>query len=127
MASESAIAEGNNVVTADQINYQQKMFSHQNYKFEPQFPNTFGQNIILGVSQVPVTINIPPEVFNLGQSYLNYTTYIPQGLANTYTWYALQALREISHIQFYSGNSMWIADIDNLQNYLDIVLKKETE
>ena len=82
----------------------------------------------MSTSQTPITINIPPEVFNLAQSYLNYTTYLPQGsVANSYTWYALQALREISHIQFYSGSNMWIVDIDNLQNYLDIVLKKELE
>ena len=58
MASESAIAEGSNVVTSDQINYQQKMFSHPSYKFEPQFPNTFGQTITLGTNQTPITINL---------------------------------------------------------------------
>ncbi len=127
MASQSAIAEGGSVVTADQINYQQKMFSHPSYRFEPQFPNTFGQSIILGSSQTPVTINIPPEVFNLAQSYLNYSVELPQGQATTYTWVAQQALKEISHIQFYTGSGMWIVDLDNLQNYLDITLKKELE
>ena len=52
MASLSAIAQGDSVVTADQINYQQKMFSHPSYKFEPQFPNTFGQSISLVVHKV---------------------------------------------------------------------------
>lgn len=127
MASQSAIAEGGSVVTADQINYQQKMFSHPSYRFEPQFPNTFGQPINLTTSQTPVTINIPPEVFNLAQSSLNYSVTLPAAGAGNYIWYALQALREISHIQFYAGNSMWIVDLDNLQNYLDIVLKKELE
>jgi hypothetical protein len=126
MASQSAIAEGSSTVTADQINYQQKLFSHPSYVLDPQFPNTFGQPINLSTSsQIPVTINIPPEVFNLSQSYLQYTVVIPQGQANTYTWYALQALREISHIQYYSSNNQWCVDIDQLQNYLDITLKKE--
>lgn len=78
-------------------------------------------------SQTPVTINIPPEVFNLSQTSLNYTVTLPTGGALNYIWYALQALKEISHIQFYAGNSMWIVDLDNLQNYLDILLKKELE
>ena len=77
MASQSATAEGASVVTADQINYQQKMFSHPNYRFEPQFANTFGQPIVLGASQTPVTINIPPEVINLSQSYLLYSVNLP--------------------------------------------------
>lgn len=60
------------VVTASQIDYKQKMFSHPSYKYEPQFPNTFGQPITLGTSQTPVTINIPLEVFNLSDSILSY-------------------------------------------------------
>src|SRR4051812_38704945 len=120
MASPEAIGSAGSVVTSDQINYQQKMFSHPSYRFEPQYPNTFGQSISLGASQTPVTINIPPEVFNLAQSMLLYTVTLPAGAA--YIWYALQALKEISHIQFYSGSNMWIVDLDNLQNYLDVVL-----
>ena len=54
-----------------------------------------------------------------------YSITLPAAVA--FIWTALQALREISHIQFYSGSNMWIADIDNLQNYLDILIKKETE
>ena len=50
---------------------------------------------------------------------------IPQ-VAGQYIWYAKQMLAEISHIQFYSGSNQWIADVDNLQNYMDIVVKKET-
>ncbi|HRP37573.1 MAG TPA: hypothetical protein PLS50_07235, partial [Candidatus Dojkabacteria bacterium] len=114
------------VVTASQIDYKQNMFSHPSYKFEPQFPNTFGQSISLGTSQTPVTINIPPEVFNLPESILSYTVTLPDAGIGNYIWYAQQMLSEISHIQFYSGSNQWIADVDNLQNYLDIVVKKET-
>jgi len=125
MASQSAIAEGNSVVTSNEINYEQKLFSHPTYKFSPQFPNTFGAAISLGTSQTPVTINIPPEVFNLSQSYLNYTVSLPNLTANYYIWRHLQCLAEISHMQFFTGSNQYIADVDNLQNYLDIVLKKE--
>ena len=102
------------------------MFSHPTYRFEPQFPNTYGQVISLGsASQTPSTINLPPEVFNLSQSMLLYSVTLPAGAA--FIWTALQSLREISHLQFYSGSNSWICDIDNLQNYLDILIKKETE
>ena len=108
MASLSAIAEGGSVVTADQINYKQKMFSHPDYKFELQQPNTYGQDIVLGVSQTPVTINIPPNNFNLSQSQLLFSVVIPASVAtNTHTWYANQALSAISHIQFYWLKSIY--------------------
>ena len=127
MASQSAIAEGDSVVTADQINYNQNMFYHPSYRFTPIFGNSFGQPIVLGSSQVPQTLNLPPEVFNLAQSYLLYSVNLLLHSATTFIWYAQQALKEISHIQFYSGSNMWIVDLDNVQNYLDIVLKKELE
>ena len=111
------------VVSSEQINYQQKMFSHPTYRFEPQFPNTYGLVISLeSASQTPSTINLPPEVFNLSQSMLLYSVTLPAGAA--FIWTALQSLREISHLQFYSGSNSWICDIDNLQNYLDILIKK---
>ena len=126
MASQSAIAEGGSIVSADAINYQQKMFSHPSYKFEPQFPNTFGQPINLTASRTPVTINLPPEVMNLSRSYLLYTVTLPTAGATQYTWTPQDTLSEISQIQFYAGSNMLMVDVDNLQNYLNIVLKKET-
>jgi len=128
MASQSAIAEGASVVSADQLNYQQKMYSHPEYKFELQNPNTFGQTINVGASQTPVVINIPPVVFNWAATNLLYAMVIPaSAAANPFTWIYQQALSAISHIQYYAGSNQYMADIDNLQNYLDIVIKKETE
>ena len=126
MASQSVIAEGNSVVSADQINYKQKVFSHPTYRFQPQFSNTFGQSVNLGSSQTPVTINVPPVVFNMSQSHLLYTVFLP-AVTGRYIWYARQALKEISHIQWYAGSNMYIVDVDNLQNYLDIIMQKELE
>ena len=66
------------------------MYSHPSYVHDPQFPNTFGQPINLTTGQNPVTINLPPEVFNLAQSYLLYPVHLPGAGANTYIWRALQ-------------------------------------
>ena len=100
------------------------MYSHPSYKFEPVFPNTFGQPINLNTSQIPITLSLAPEVFNLAESYLSYDVTLP-GSAGQFIWRALQGLCEISHIQFYSGSNQLIADIDNLQNYLDVTIKRE--
>ena len=126
MASESAIAESTGgVVTSNQIDYKQSLYSHPDYRYNVQYPNTFGQDISLSAaSQTPVVIQIPPEVFNLSPTYLMYTVTLPASAA--YTWYA-QCMQEISHIQWYTGANSFICDIDNLQNYMDIILKKEME
>src|SRR5690606_32708457 len=100
----TSIVESGTVVTADQINYSQSMFSHPSYKFEPQYPKTFGQTIAITTSQTPVNISIPPVVFILSQSFLNSSVTLPEVNA-AYIWYALQALKEMSHIQFYAGSN----------------------
>jgi hypothetical protein len=125
-ASQSAIAEGGSIVTADAMNFQQKMYSHPTYVYNPQYPNTFGQAIYITAGQTPSTINIPPEVIYLSKSYLVYQVVIPAPTAGSYTWTYADTITEISHIQFYAGSNQWIADIDNLQNYIKIVAKKET-
>ena len=114
------------IVASEQITYQQSVYSHPSYVFEPQFPNTFGQPINLNTGQNPVTMNLPPEVFNLAQSMLCYKVFLPRtATAGHFIWRALQGLAEISHIQLYTASGRWLADIDNLQNYLDVVCKKE--
>src|SRR5688500_10007267 len=124
MASEAAIAESNNgVVSSDSISYKQSLFSHPTYKLVPQFPNTKGAAISLGASTIPVVINVSPEVINLSHCYLTFTVNLPL-VADTYTWYHQQAL-SCSQIQFYSGNQQYVVDLQNIQNYLDIVLKRE--
>ena len=50
MASQSAIAQGHEVVIADQLNYNQKLYSHPEYKFVAQVPQTNGQPITLSTS-----------------------------------------------------------------------------
>ena len=122
MASSEAIAESRNgVVSSDSISYSQSLFSHPIYKLVPAFPNNFGAPINLGTTQIPVVVNISPEVM------MNLTVNLPAGAGATYTWYHQQALSCISHIQFYTSNQQWVVDLDQVQNYLDIVIKRELE
>ena len=56
MASQSAIGQGVDVVTSDSLIYKQRLFSHPDYKFEPQNSNTYGQPISLGANVTPVLL-----------------------------------------------------------------------
>ena len=127
MASQSAIGQGGDVVTSDSLNYKQRLFSHPDYKFEPQNSNTYGQPISLGANITPVVINIPNVVHNWAYTNLLFQVEIPPSAAgNPFTWVYQQCLSAVSQIQHYAGSGQMIADINNLQNYLDIVVKKET-
>jgi hypothetical protein len=80
----------------------------------------------LNTSQTPVVINLPPNVFNLYQSYLDYLVNLAAPGANYYLWNYEDTLCEISHIQLYESNNQWLCDLDNLQNYLKYTIKRDT-
>ena len=84
MASQSAIGQGADVVTSDSLNYKQRLFSHPDYKFEPQNSNNFGQPISLGANITPV---IPNVVHNWAHTNLLFQVEIPPSAAgNPFTW-----------------------------------------
>lgn len=126
MASQSAMATNGKVVSAEQLDFEQKMFSHPDYQFQLVAPNNFGNDITLASNRVPVTFNIPDDVFNWDPTELMFEVQIPAAGAGQFTWYALQALKEISRIEFFAQNTQVIVDIDNFQNYIDLILKKES-
>ena len=100
MASPEAIATASDVVVSDQTDYKQKLFAGPSYKFNAQFNNTFGQSINLGVSTVPITINIPPEVMNMGGAILDYEVILPGvvGATGPYIWSHAQLGHEGSYV-----------------------------
>lgn len=115
--SDSAVAD------AKQIDYSaQKLFRHPSYRYMPQFPNTFGQAISLGSSQIASTINLPPEVFNLSQSYLCFTLNLP-AVAGKYIWYYTDVIAPVGHIQHYCQTNQYIVDIDNANKYMKAIKK----
>ena len=117
---------GENIVSAKQLDYHQDLYSHPEYQFEPQLPNTYGATISLGSSLTPVILNIQAVVHNYPESILSYTVNLPEPATNArFIWTAKQAYAEIAHIQLYGGSGQFIADLDNVQNYVDIVAKKE--
>lgn len=128
MASQASLGSSDAIVQSDELNYKQRMFSHPEYKLQFVPPNTYGAPIVLGTSTVPIQFNIPASVFNWDPTELSFDVTIPSGGVGRFTWYALQALKEISQIEFVgTATSAPIVDIKNFQNYVDLILKKELE
>jgi hypothetical protein len=115
------------LITSSQIGYGQAGLENVSYKFVQVPPQNFGANISLNASQQPVTFNLPVDVWNFSESYLSFTINLAL-VANQYIWTREDVWSgAISHIQFYcDSTSTPIVDLDNLQNYCQIVLKKET-
>src|SRR4051812_33031702 len=121
MATEKEQATGSSIVTAKQIDYHQKVFSHPTYQFQTVYPNTFGTPIPLDASQNICTMVLPPEVFNLSESYLTFTQTLTTPTAGNYIWTPEDVFSGcFNHIQFYPSNNQYIADIDNLTNYMKV-------
>jgi hypothetical protein len=124
MSVENQVAKSDGAMAdAKQIDYNaQKFFRHPSYRYMPQYPNTFGQPINLGSSQIASTVNLPPEVFNLSQSYLCFTLNLP-AVANNYIWYYTDVIAPLGHLQHYCQTNQYIVDIDNANKYLKAIKK----
>ena len=126
-ATQAEIAMGDTVVRASQFDISQKLFDGPSYKFNQQNPNTYGQPISLTAGNAITTINVPPEVYNLGITLLDYTLTVPVPLtAGNYNWIHSDIVAEIQHVQFFTSSNQLIVDTDNLNNYNKIIQKKET-
>jgi len=125
--SEVGLAAHSNVVTAEQQDYSQRLYSHGSYRYQTVFPNTFGTTISIQSGQNPVTLQLPIECFNLSQSYLFMTLTIPKtGTAGQFIWnYDDVMYGLISQIQHYANTNKYIVDLNQLQNYLKVIMKKE--
>lgn len=127
MASQNiAIAESAGaIVTSPTISYEQKALRHGNRQFQQVFSNQYGSPITLSSGQTPVTLNLPPEVFNLYESELLFTVNLGAPVTGAqYIWKYDDTLAEIAHIQFYGANNQWICDLDNLNNYVKIIKRE---
>jgi len=126
MALQSNIAEGGEIVTSPSLDYKQKALRHGSLQYQQVFSNQYGSPINLNTSQTPVVFNLPTEVFNLSKSILQYKVNLPTAGANQYIWTPQDALCEIAHIEFYGSNNQFIVNLDQLQNYSKVVIKRET-
>lgn len=114
------------MVLSRSIDYHQAAFSHPNYKFNNVYPNNYGAPIALNASQIPVQIVLPTVVYNLSQSYLTFQINLTTPTANNYIWTFEDTWSAISHIQLYGQSGQYMVDLDNVQNYMKLVTKKET-
>lgn len=125
MSVDSQVAKSDGmVVQAKSIDFStQKMFRHPSYRYMPQYPNTFGQPIVIGSSQMPSTINLPPEVFNLSESYLIFTLNLP-AVANRYIWWYADVIGCLGQLQHYCNTNQYQVNIDNVNKYMKAIKKE---
>ena len=125
-ASQSEIAEGGSIVRASQLDNSQKLFDASSIVYNQLQPNTYGQAIVINNSNAQTTINVPSEVFNIGDSVISGSISIPAPTAGNYIWYYADQAAEIQHIQYFSQSNQMICDLDYMGNYYHVVNKKET-
>ncbi len=95
----------------------QSIYRHPSYKYTPCYPNTFGQSIALGSSQIPSTINLPPEVHNDYESCIAFTLNLT-AVASRYIWLYEDVLAPLVHLQKYANTNDYIVDLDNANKYM---------
>jgi hypothetical protein len=110
---------------APQLDYKKYNYSYPVYKHSKIFP-------IVGTQAVTVTtaggqesiFEIPAKVFNLSKSYLSFTMtgVISAGVTN---WVASDLIPHFRQIQLYTRGGLFLADINNCDNFTKATLKTE--
>jgi hypothetical protein len=112
-------------VIAPQLNYEKKVLSHPSYRFSniPPLSGSTSQTI-LPTSSIENLFEIPQKVFNLSRSMLSFTATPAAGTHFNYSFEDVMSY--IQQIQLYTRSGVYLADVNNLQNYVKIVRGAET-
>lgn len=112
-------------VIAPELDYKKKNYSYPVYKHSRILPQAGTQTVAVSNSGGAESLfEIPTKVFNLSQSYLSFIVN-PGQLATKQNWMAADVFGYIRQIQLYTRGGLFLADIQNFDNYTKAVWKTD--
>jgi len=116
----------NDDIAAGEVNFKKYNYSHPTYRFRKVVASESGEQVVPTSTTISTTFEIPTGVvFNLAESYLNFSYSIPApgaGIANQ-VWRDTYGM--INSISLYDEMGTYLCNLNNLQNYIKVVGKKE--
>lgn len=113
---------------SEQFDYSKKIVSAPKYSFSKLLPQSGSQSVsVLTSGGSEAVFEIPVGVYNLSESYLTFTIAAAQDLNTKYSYAYLNALTPISQIQAMTRGGVYLADINNVQNFTNLTVPVLTE
>jgi hypothetical protein len=123
--------EGDSTVKANQLDWKTYQSVYPKYKYYKILPDNAASVIANSAGGQEVNISLPNKVYNLARSYLTYQFVLrddAQFTAGQFYWIPVDVWPHFRQIVFQSRSPTgYIAQIDELPNYLEIVWNAETK
>ena len=115
-------------ILANEINYNSFAMEHGTYmhmRIIRQVGTQTENNITTNAPEA--VFEMPPRVYNLSRSYLYYTVTPAAPPVNQLNYVFNDTCAEIRQVQVYTRNNLLLVDINNVNNYVNAVLRHETK
>lgn len=110
------------VVRAPELNNSVADLFHGSYELHKIIQQTGGETVTITTSGGQESIfDLPPDVFNLGRSVLEFTATYPASGAGEYDWVYADTVSVMRQLQLYTRSGLMLCDIPHLSKYLKAV------
>jgi hypothetical protein len=114
-------------IIASQLDYKKHDYMYPIYKHSKILPLAGGQAFAVpNTGGTETLFELPAKVLNLSKSYISFTASIV-GLANTGNFVVSDIMPSFRQVQLYTRGGLFLADINNFDDYTKAVLKIETK
>lgn len=108
--------------------YSDGICSHPQYKLSRLVPLSGAQTLTITPSATQeVLFELPTNVMNLSKSFLSFQALVQAPAAGLFTWIFDNTMPFVSQVQLMTRGGMYLCDINNLQNYLNLTMARETK
>lgn len=114
-------------IVAPELDYAKQTISHGTYQYSQVIQQTNGTSVTISVQGGQESIfEIAPKCMNLSETVLAFTANIPALTSKTAYVYA-EGMPYIGQIQLYTRTGLFLMDINDLNNYLATVTRRESK
>jgi len=121
-------AENMSKIIAPEVDYKPALISNGTYIYSKIYQQTGGDTLTLNTSTGQTSVfELPPDVYNLAKSRLNYKLTPTASGANLQNAIFSDTIPEIKSIEFHDGAQAFPVRIEDVNKYLKTILRHETK
>jgi hypothetical protein len=115
-------------VVSNQLDYQKYQYSYPSYKLSKLLPlsGSTSQTITASGGQ-EVLFELPAKIMNLSRGYLSFDFDPSEGGNGKFNYIPCDTISPIRQIQLYTRGGLYLCDLNEVANYIKVVLKPETK
>lgn len=113
-------------VISQELDYKKANLIHPTYKLSKVLPLAGSQLQVISTTGGQETVfELPAKAFNLSKSFISFTLTPPASGGGNFNWFYKDCAAPIRQLQLYTRGGIYLADINELANYTNVIWKAE--